>query len=164
MIQIIPFEIKYQEQLVKLILNIQQLEFNIAITQDQQPDLLSIETFYRKNGGEFWIAVSENQEVIGSIALINIGNQNGVIRKMFVKKEFRGKKHGIAQKLFNTLLTYTLEKEFGALYLGTVSILQAAIQFYKRNGFIEIQKEQLPILFPLMIQDNIFFCLKLKDL
>ena len=164
MIQFIPFHIKYQEQLLKLILNIQQIEFSIAITKEEQPDLLSIDSFYRKNSGEFWIAIDENEDVIGSIALIDIGNNHGVIRKMFVKKDLRGKRYGVAQKLFDILLTYANEKKFEGLYLGTVNILQAAIHFYKRNGFSEIQKEELPIQFPLMIQDNIFFRLKMNDL
>jgi|TARA_R110002124_G_scaffold55368_1_gene156639 putative acetyltransferase len=161
MIRYIPFETKYQEKLIKLILDIQQIEFNISITKEQQPDLQAIDTFYRKNGGEFWLAIDSNDDVVGSIALINIGNGNGVIRKMFVKQAYRGKDYGIAQKLFEMLLCYCKMNAFNYLYLGTVNILAAAITFYKRNQWIEIQKSDLPLEFPLMIQDNIFFSLDL---
>jgi putative acetyltransferase len=150
-----PFTDKFQDQLVKLILDIQQLEFNIPITAADQPDLLIIDDFYRKNGGEFWVAVSD-EKVVGSIALIKIGNGAGVIRKMFVAKEFRGKKLGIAQKLLETLIAYCDQRDINAVYLGTINRLEAAVRFYERNGFETISKEALPADFPLMPVDNVF--------
>ncbi len=44
----------YSEQAIDLILTIQQKEFNIPITVEDQPDLKEIETFYHKAGGNFW--------------------------------------------------------------------------------------------------------------
>ena len=44
-------------------------------------------------------------EVVGTIALLEIGEGLGVLRKMFVKEAWRGKKYGIAQSLLNTLLS-----------------------------------------------------------
>jgi putative acetyltransferase len=161
MINIIPFRKEFQDQLVKLILDIQQLEFNVPITAADQPDLFIIDDFYRKNGGEFWLAVSENK-VVGSIALIRIGNKSGVIRKMFVAKDFRGKESGIAQRLFDHMLNYCTQKEVTTLYLGTVSQLAAALRFYERNGFMTISKESLPEDFPLMQVDNVFCKLTIK--
>ena len=162
MIEIIPFRKEYQDQLVKLILDIQQLEFNVPITAADQPDLFIIDDFYRKNGGEFWLAVSENK-VVGSIALIRIGNQSGVIRKMFVSKDFRGKESGIAQRLFDHMLDYCKQEDVTTLYLGTVSQLAAALRFYERNGFVTIAKESLPVDFPLMQVDNVFCQLTIKN-
>jgi N-acetylglutamate synthase-like GNAT family acetyltransferase len=162
MIEIIPFRKEFQDQLVKLILDIQQLEFNVPITAADQPDLFTIDDFYRKNGGEFWLAVSENK-VVGSIALIRIGNQSGVIRKMFVAKDFRGKESGLGQRLFDTLLAYCVEKEIATLYLGTRSQLEAALRFYERNGFVTVPKESLPNDFPIMQVDNVFCKLTIEQ-
>ena len=163
MIEIRPFTDSFQDQLVKLILDIQQLEFNVPITAADQPDLFIIDDFYRKNGGEFWVAVSD-EKVVGSIALIKIGNRCGVIRKMFVAKEFRGKDFGIAQKLFETLITYCKEHDIDSLYLGTINRLEAALRFYERNGFETISKESLPSDFPIMPVDNVFCKLTIKDI
>ena len=163
MIEIRPFTDSFQDQLVKLILDIQQLEFNVPITAADQPDLFMIDDFYRKNGGEFWIAVSD-EKVVGSIALIKIGNRSGVIRKMFVAKEFRGKDFGIAQNLFETLILYCKEREVDSLYLGTINRLEAALRFYERNGFEIISKESLPSDFPIMPVDNVFCKLTIKDI
>lgn len=100
MIELVPFRKEFENQVIKLILDIQQLEFNIPITAEDQPDLRIIDDFYRKNGGEFWIALDNNQ-VVGSIALIRIANNTGVIRKMFVKKS-TGVRPSISLKIYST--------------------------------------------------------------
>ena len=145
---------------VKLILPIQQIEFNVLVTIDDQPDLLDIEAHYHRTGGCFWGAFRQGQ-LVGTIALIVTQDNNGVIRKMFVKKEYRGKEAGIAQRLLNTLIKYCEHNGVIDLYLGTVDALKAAQRFYERNGFISIAKNELPESFPLMAVDTLFYSRKL---
>lgn len=160
---IIPIENEYSKAVIDLVLNIQQNEFNIAITLEDQPDLFDITSFYHTSGGGFWGAFI-NDELVGTIALVKFDDNAAAIRKMFVKKEFRGKEHGIAQKLLDTLIVYCRENGIDALYLGTVSILEAALRFYERNHFVRIEKESLPKKFPVMSADNVFCHLNLKEL
>ena len=47
MLTIQPYYLEYQEQVINLILDIQQHEFAVSITIDQQPDLLKISEFYQ---------------------------------------------------------------------------------------------------------------------
>jgi putative acetyltransferase len=156
MITIQPFENQDTNQIVNLILNIQQNEFQVPITINEQQDLLNIPSFYQQGKGNFWVAKSE-REVVGTIALIDCGENVGTIRKMFVKKEFRGKEHGIAQRLLDILEESSRENGITNLYLGTLERLQAAIRFYERNGFTLIEKQNLPSVFPLMPVDTHFF-------
>lgn len=151
-----PFENQDTEQIVNLILNIQQNEFQVPITINEQQDLLEIPNFYQQKKGNFWVAKHEN-EVVGTIALIDCGENIGAIRKMFVKKEFRGKEHGIAQKLLDILVESAQENQITNVYLGTLERLQAAIRFYERNGFTLIEKQNLPSVFPIMPVDTHFF-------
>lgn len=144
------------QAIVNLIINIQQNEFQVPITIKEQPDLFIIKDFYQKDGGQFWLAKHQD-EVVGTIALINCGGGVGTIRKMFVKKEFRGKEHQIAQKLFDALQEFALQNHINNLYLGTIERLQAAIRFYEKNGFTLIAKENLPLSFPIMQVDTHFF-------
>ncbi|MDO6432539.1 GNAT family N-acetyltransferase [Flavitalea sp. BT771] len=157
-----PLDNTYCDSIVDLILPIQQMEFNIPVTLAQQSDLLDVESFYIAPGGNFWGAFSEGQ-LVGTIALIAIGHRAGAIRKMFVRKEFRGKGSGIAQRLFETLVEYCGEHGISELYLGTVSVLQAAHRFYERNGFHRLEKKELPGYFPLMPADDIFYHLHLVN-
>jgi len=150
------------DEIVNLILPIQQIEFNVPVTLEAQPDLLDIESNYHQTGGNFWGAISDGK-LIGTIALIATGHQAGAIRKMFVRKEFRGKELAVAQQLFNTLVTYCKEHHITDLYLGTVDMLKAAHRFYERNGFNRINKQELPDYFPLMAADNVYYYLHLDN-
>src|SRR5471030_1709961 len=81
----------YCQQILDLILPIQQIEFKVAVTLEGQPDLLDVETYYHRDGGCFWGAINTEGELVGTIAMINTGHQACTVRKMFVKKEYRGK-------------------------------------------------------------------------
>lgn len=150
----------HSQQIINLILPIQQIEFNVPVTLKDQPDLLDIEGFYTRPGGHFWGALKE-EELIGTIAMINTGHAAAAIRKMFVKKEYRGKEFGIAQRLLETLIAYCREKGIKDVYLGTVNVLKAAQRFYERNGFTPIAMNDLPVYFPRMAADEIFYHLSI---
>ncbi|MDQ1858979.1 GNAT family N-acetyltransferase [Chryseobacterium sp. WLY505] len=150
----------YSEQAIDLILTIQQKEFNIPITIQDQPDLLQIQSFYTDAGGNFWGAFADG-ELVGSIALVKFDDRAGAIRKMFVKKEFRGKELNIAQELLEVLISFCRENRIDDLYLGTITVLKAAQRFYERNHFGKIEKSDLPVKFPLMSADDVFYHLNL---
>jgi GNAT superfamily N-acetyltransferase len=155
-----PIYNDYCSQVIDIILTIQQVEFGLSITIDQQPDLRDIEANYHQADGNFWGAFL-GDELIGTIALINCGHHTGCIRKMFVKKEYRGKELGAAQQLLNVLVQFCRDKQIEHVYLGTVHQLKAAHRFYERNGFSAMDVNDLPDYFPLMKTDNMFFQLHL---
>src|SRR5687768_3528008 len=94
---------RYKEDVTGLILGIQNNEFNIPITLAQQPDLEEIPAFYQVGNGNFWIA-KLGEKLVGTIALKDIGNNQGALRKMFVDRAHRGKEWSTAEKLLDTLL------------------------------------------------------------
>jgi GNAT superfamily N-acetyltransferase len=161
-ITIKPIYNDYCNQIIDIVLTIQQVEFSLSITIDQQPDLRDIEANYHQGGGSFWGAFL-GDELIGTIALINCGHNTGCIRKMFVKKEYRGKEFGTAQQLLEVLLQFCRAKEIAHIYLGTVHQLKAAHRFYERNGFSPVDINNLPAYFPLMKTDNMFYQLHLAN-
>ncbi len=152
----------YSEKIIQLILPIQQMEFNAPVTLEDQPDLLSIEQSYHQTGGGFWVAM-QGEEIIGTIALIVFDKGKGALRKMFVKKEFRGKEHGVAARLLQILLDYCHRTGIQDIYLGTINRMQAALRFYAKNGFVEVAKASLPPRFPLMQVDTVFYHLSLRE-
>lgn len=147
---------------VDLILPIQQQEFNVPVTLADQPDLLDIEKNYHQTGGGFWGAFVDGQ-LAGTIALIHIGSHSGAIRKMFVRKEFRGKELSLAQRLLDHLVAHSRQTGITDIYLGTVDSMAAAHRFYERNQFRKIKKTDLPSYFPLMHVDTVFYHLHLKN-
>ena len=156
-----PIYNAYCQQVIDLILPIQQIEFNVPVTLEGQPDLLDLEINYHQGGGNFWGAFM-GEELIGTISLINTGHQAGALRKMFVKKAYRGKELGAAQLLLETLLAFCRERQITDIYLGTVDMLKAAHRFYERNEFIETDVNDLPAYFPRMMADNKLYHLHLS--
>jgi GNAT superfamily N-acetyltransferase len=156
-----PIHNEYCKQVIDLILSIQQKEFGLTITIDQQPDLRDIDANYHAGGGCFWGAFVEDK-LVGTIALINTGHNAGCIRKMFVKAAYRGKEWGTAQKLLDILLQFCRDQQITDVQLGTVEALKAAHRFYERNGFEPIAKKDLPPYFPLMLTDTMFYQLHLS--
>jgi GNAT superfamily N-acetyltransferase len=155
-ISIRPLKNNHRDEVAALILPIQQIEFSVPITLDDQPDLQDIEAAYFRPGGHFWGAFVDG-ELAGTIGLLAPAPGFGVIRKMFVKPEFRGKPWSLAQHLLETLLVQARDSGMGHLYLGTISRMHAAHRFYERNGFSLVEKERLPAAFPLMAVDDTFY-------
>lgn len=160
-IQIVTYQSQYQAAIVKLILNIQQQEFGLPITLKDQRDLLDIPSYYQQGNGNFWIAL-DREKVIGTIAAIDIGNSQLALRKMFVDSKYRGKEIGLGQTLLNSLLNWAQTKDICDIYLGTVGVFRAAHRFYEKNDFIAISRDVLPITFPTMAGDTMFYWLRLK--
>ena len=71
MFEVKTFQNGMEQGIIDLILPIQNLEFNINITIEQQPDLMKIDQFYQVNNGNFWCALVENR-VVGTIAFIDM--------------------------------------------------------------------------------------------
>lgn len=157
--QIRPFRPADTQGVVDLIIPIQQGEFGVPVTLQDQPDLLDIESFYQRNGG-FWVAEAEGR-IIGSIALIRFGANQGALRKMFVAAPWRGRAHGVGQALLETLLAQARGQGISEIFLGTVEILRAACRFYEKNGFVAVAKEDLPGAYPRMAVDSLFYKLTL---
>jgi N-acetylglutamate synthase-like GNAT family acetyltransferase len=96
-------------------------------------------------------------EIVGTIALLDIGHNQGALRKMFVKAQFRGSTHGVARRLLQVLLEWCQLRNFHEIYLGTTARFLAAHRFYEKNGFWEIEQTELPGSFPVMSVDTKFY-------
>ena len=157
MIEITPFVPQHADGVVGVILPIQQAEFAIPITLDAQPDLRDIPGFYQQGNGNFWVAL-DRQNVVGTVALLDIGNRQAALRKMFVKATHRGPEHGVARRLLDTLLVWCKARGVREVYLGTTAKFLAAHRFYEKSGFREIARAELPASFPVMVVDTKFYC------
>ena len=151
----------YQNDVISLVLSIQQQEFNIPVTLEDQPDLQNIDQFFQHGNGNFWVATIDNN-VIGTISLVDIGDKQGALRKMFVKEGFRGAAFGAGQALLNTVFEWAKEKQLTHIFLGTTEKYLAAHRFYEKNDYVEVETSQLPSAFPLVSVDTIFYRLALK--
>lgn len=121
---------QYQEQVINLIIDIQHNEFKVPIPLEEQPGLLKIPHFYQKDKGNFWVAV-DYQQVVGTIALLDIGNNQAALQKCFVRKDYRGKDIGVGQQLLNNLLDWANSQSVKEIYLGTTEVYKVHHLFYE---------------------------------
>jgi len=158
---ILPFECQYANSTAELILEIQRDEFGFSITLADQPDLSNIEQYYQQGTGNFWVALND-ERVIGTIALLDIGDGQAALRKMFVGAEYRGSRPGVAHQLLGTLLNHAKDQGVREIYLGTTDKFLAAHRFYEKNGFELIEPNIFPTRFPKMKVDTRFYRLSLR--
>ncbi|MEG3616853.1 GNAT family N-acetyltransferase [Magnetovibrio sp. PR-2] len=160
MVDVLGYIPAFSKGVRDLIVPIQQAEFGIDITYDDQPDLQDIPGFYQNGTGNFWVVV-DGVEVVGTIALKDIGNGQAALRKMFVAESHRGRDKGVAAELLQTLLGHARMTRLQTIYLGTTPQFKAAHRFYEKHGFEQIAPETLPEAFPRMAVDTRFYRLTL---
>ena len=145
------YEPRDHPQVVDLVLPVQQQEFGIAITYEEQADLQDPAGFF---GGRFWVAV-EGERVLGCVGLLDVGEGTGVVRKMFVAADARGT--GAAEALLDALVDRARSDGMTELLLGTTSAYHAAHRFYEKHGFDRVDPDDLPDRFPRMAVDSRFY-------
>src|SRR3712207_5575663 len=155
MVTVRSYEPDDHAQVVDLVLPVQQEEFGIPITYEEQPDLQDPLGFF---GGRFWVAV-EGDDVIGCVGLLDVGEGTGVVRKMFVDGSRRGS--GAAKALLDALVDRARADGMTELLLGTTAAYHAAHRFYEKHGFERVDPGDLPERFPRMLVDSRFYRLAL---
>ena len=102
------------------------------------PDLLDIKTNYIDKGDMFWIALGENNRVIGCVGYETIKPLEARIHRLYIKPEL--KRQGIGSALLETLVKYVKEKGYNKLsiHTGDEKYRESKL-FYKAKGFIEVE-------------------------
>jgi N-acetylglutamate synthase-like GNAT family acetyltransferase len=160
-VDVVPYSRALQDDVIELILAIQQVEFGFNIQAEDQPDLLNVEDFYLTGAGGFWVALVGGKPV-GTIALRDIGERQGALRKMFVNAAYRGREHAVAESLLRTLLKSARAGGIEQVFLGTTEKFLAAHRFYEKHGFVQVSPRDLPASFPRMALDTRFYKLALE--
>ena len=133
--RIITFEERYRDDLIFMILEAKNA---LGRVPGLNEDLLDIKSNYFDVDGMFWIAVDENDRVIGSIGFKPIENSNEVwIHRLFVKGNL--KHRGIGTKLLEYAESFLKEKGKVAIriHLGSGEEWFESHKFYLKNGYVE---------------------------
>ena len=139
--RILEFSNEFAEKVKKFLVEVCIDEFGF---EEWREELETIDREkYKENGGNFWIALDNKKEVIGTIGLENISNGVGMLKTMYVHKEYRGYK--VAQKLMEDLTNFAVNNNFKKIQLGTYKKLERAVGFYKKNDFY-LAKEDCDVL------------------
>lgn len=145
-INIVPYQTQFQAEIDVLMESIsdeflEPISVNNTISSFLPPDL-------------YLVAIIENK-VIGTICITKLDNENAVLRKMFLVKQYRGL--GIAEQLLQRILNWAYENNLKTIFLGTMKQFIAAQKFYETHLFEKVKMELLPKNFPINPVDTIFY-------
>ena len=107
-------------------------EFGLTPDPDgTDADLTDVEASYL--GGAFSVLTSPAGDVVGTVGLFPLGDNQCELRKMYLSSECRGK--GLGKRLLQHALDRARELGFSRVILETVSVLWVAIALYESFGF-----------------------------
>jgi|SRR5579864_599302 len=155
-----PFEVGDAGSLIALVLGIQRNEFGIPISLEDQPDLQDVPGYFREGRGGFWVAAT-GSAIVGCVGLVDLGSDDGALRKMFVHRDHRGGELAVARRLLAALLGHARAAGMRRIYLGTTDKFRAAHRFYEKNGFSLVPESELPANFSRMALDTRFYAIDL---
>lgn len=133
---IVPFSCEYSSMTKFFVTGVLSGEgFDYDPLKDS--DLDDIEGTYLRNGGAFFLFLYAG-EVIGTSAVKALDPGVCEIKRIYVKKECRGK--GIGSALFRKALGHA-EDNFSHIVLKTDQSLKRAMSMYLKSGFTVIKEE-----------------------
>ena len=89
------------------------------------------------DAGRLWI-VEEDVRIVGSIAIVKTGDGVGQLRWFLLVPGARG--HGLGGRMLADALTWARSERLSRLELWTFGELDAAIELYRRHGFVEAER------------------------
>lgn len=88
---------------------------------------------HRLSSMQIYVAVTDTNDVIGTIACNKIGGDEGHLRGMAVQAAWQGR--GVSAELLKAAETALAESGCSRISLDTTALLERAIRFYEKNGF-----------------------------
>ena len=134
--KIIPYEEKYRDDLIFMIL---QAKDALGRKPRINGDLLDIKSNYFDRGDMFWLAIDENDRVIGSVGYSKIENTNeAFIHRLYVKAS--EKRKGIGTLLLQVAENEMIKQEIAVslVHLGEPKEQWfESYFFYPKHGYCE---------------------------
>lgn len=149
-INISPFQFHHQADIDNLMTRIEE-EFIDNIFSPQSKTITEVSLLPTD---KYWVAYT-NDTVVGTIGFSAIKDNNIVLKRMFLSKQFRGQ--GVSKMLLDTLINFAIDSKVSNIFLGTMSQFKGAQKFYEKHNFTRIPQTLLPIDFPINPVDTIFY-------
>ena len=140
MMKIIKYEEKYRDDMIFMILEAKNA---LGRVPGLNEDLLDVRKNYLEVGDIFWLAIDDNDRVIGSIGYNSIKDTDEVwLHRLFVK--YNLKRQGIGSALLETAEQYLRkqEKKIAKVHLGGKDWVESWT-FYPKHGYVEYQERHM---------------------
>ena len=132
--EISTYKDEYKNDFARL--NFAWIEQYFVLEEADRKYLLQPRENIIESGGEIFFAL-ENEQVLGTCALLKIDETTYELVKMAVDKNAQGK--GLANHLMQAAIAWTRRKNAKKIFLESNTILAPAIKLYEKFGFQSIQ-------------------------
>lgn len=139
--RIIEFEDRYRDDMIFMILEAKNA---LGRVPGLNPDLLDIKSNYLDKGDMFWLALDDNDRVIGSVGFCTNDNGRDVtLHRLFVK--YNLKHMGIGTMLLKTAENHieSQGKKTIFLNLGVGDEWFESRAFYTKHGYAEYEPDKM---------------------
>lgn len=133
-VKIIQYEERYKHHFYDL--NIEWLKKYFEVEPYDEEVLSKPEEYILKDGGQIYFAKTNDDVIVGTVALLKRGNDVFELTKMGVTEGFKGLK--IGQKLMYAAIHEAGQLGAKRVFLDSNRILKPAITLYHKVGFKEI--------------------------
>lgn len=131
-VEVVAFDPQYAGDFARL--NYHWIEEYFVIEEHDREMLDDPQHYIIEKGGQIFFAL-HGERVIGTAALINVGERVFELAKMAVATEARGK--GVGDKLIETCIEYSREVGKQTIFLLSNTKLKPAINLYRKFGFVQ---------------------------
>ena len=132
------FEQKYRDDMLFMILEAKNALGRIPHIDE---DLLDIFSNYIATGNMFWIAIDDNDRVIGTIGIKIISENEMWLKRLYVKSIM--KRQGIGKKLYIKAEEFAKQKGINTIYTRFSADYVEAQRFYPAIGFTETKPYEM---------------------
>lgn len=133
--RIIQFEKQYRDDMIFCLLSAKDALGRIPRLNE---DLLDIQKNYFDNGDMFWLAINEENRVVGMIGTKSVSSTDLWLKRLYIMPSL--KRIGIGSSLLSTLEAYAIAKGIKTLHTRFSVDYKEAAHFYISKGFVEYEK------------------------
>ncbi len=130
--RIMKYEAKYRDDLIFMVLEAKNALGRIPTLNN---DLLDLDAYYFNKGDMFWIAVDDNDRVIGSIGCNLLPNHEAVLHRLYIK--YTLKRQGLGSMLLEVAENFARDngKTTMNVHLGNKTDYFESRQFYPKHNY-----------------------------
>ena len=138
--RIIKYEKKYRDDLIFMVLEAKNALGRVPTLND---DLLDLDGFYFNKGDMFWIALDDNDRVIGSVGCNLLPGGDAVLHRLYIK--YNLKRQGLGTKLLDAAENFAREngRKVMKVHLGDKVTYFESRSFYPKHGYEFIDADHM---------------------
>jgi len=127
-------------QIIKLIGDIWAEYDCVLDTETDDKYLIAPDDYFHSKDGEFWV-VAERNEIVGTVAVIMLGETTAELKSLYVGKNFRNQ--GLGENLTKLAVKFASLKGRSEIILWSDTRFIEAHKLYEKIGFKRLGEREL---------------------